>query len=76
LEVSQHLSVDHVAEVAFEDAHRFLVGVAGVASVGVELAGSWLAAQLGDGHAVQGSADAPVAGWVVAVRDGLAAAFA
>ena len=72
MEVAGHSPVDDVAEVAFEDAHCFLLGVAAGAGVVVDFAGSWLASKLGDCHAVQAGVDATVAAAVEAVADGFA----
>src|SRR3712207_9587349 len=75
LKVSEHSSVDEVAEVPFEDAHGFRLAVACPARVGVELLGAWLKAQLGHGHAVQDRVDAAVRAWVAAVAERVAVAL-
>jgi hypothetical protein len=67
--------VDEVAEVAFQDAHGFVLGVSGRSGVVVDLAGSRFAAELGDGHAVETRLDASVAAAVEAVADGFAVAL-
>jgi hypothetical protein len=60
LEVADHLPVDDVAQVPFEDAHGFLLGVAAGAGVVEDLASPWLASELGHRQAVQAGVDAPV----------------
>ena len=60
---------------AFEDAAGFALGVAAGAGVFVERLRARLAAQLGDGHAVQDRVDAAVAAGVVAVADRFAGSF-
>ena len=62
-------------EVAFEDAPRFAFGVTAGAGVGEDRLRAGLAAQLGDGHAVQDRVDASVPAGVEAVADRFAGAF-
>ena len=69
LDVSDRASVDEVAELAFRDSHRLVLGVAGGAGVVVDLAGARLAPGLCDGHAVQTRIDASVAAAVEAMAD-------
>lgn len=58
-----------VREVALEDAHCFLCGVAVGSGVVVDDPAWWVAAELGDGHAVEHGTDRPVAPLVEPMTD-------
>ena len=75
-DVSEHGAVHDIGEVPLEDAHGFALGVASAACSFVEVAGGGVAAQLGDGHAVEDGIDLAVPALIEAVTDGLAGAFA
>ena len=70
-----HVSVDDVAEVAFEDSHGFGLGVTVRAGVVVELAGARFATELGDGHTMEAGVDSSVATAVEPVAHRFTVAF-
>jgi hypothetical protein len=73
--VVEHAAVDNVGEVAFEDAHGFGFGVPAAAGVLDDVAGLRVAAELGNGHAVEHGVDSAVAAPIETMPHGFAVAF-